>query len=101
MAKLQREQERAMFAKKRSKKGLSSISFNLRTPSRNVREQIKQRHIDSDGMFSQKNARHNDNLEKIRLDSIGILNVKKNQFVLKGVSPTDNKMITKVVALKN
>jgi len=101
MAKLQRERERAMFAKKQGKNRLSSINFNLRTPSRNVREQIKQRHIDSNGMFSQKNLRHNGNMEKVRLDGIGILNVKKNQFVLKGVSPTDNKMITKVVALKN
>jgi len=100
MAKLQRERERAMFAKKQGKRRLSSISFNLRTPSKDVREQIKQRHIDSNGMFLHKNARHNDNMEKVRLDNIGILNVKKNQFVLKGVSPTDNKMITKVVALK-
>ena len=100
MTRMQRQQEKAMFAKKGSKKRLSSISFNLRTPSKSIREQIKQKHIDVNGMFRQKNDRHNGNIEKIRLDGIGILNVKKNQFVLKGVSPTDNKMITKIVALK-
>lgn len=100
MGRMQREQQKAMFARKGGKKRLTSISFNLRTPSKNIRDQIKRKHIDSSGRFRQRNDRHNGNIEKIPLDNIGIFNVKKNQFVLKGTSPSDRKALTKIVTLK-
>lgn len=100
MARMHREQQKAMFARKGAKKGLTTESFNLRTPSRNVMERIRKDHIDSSGRFKQRNDRHNGNIEQIPLDNIGIFNVKKNQFVLKGTSPSDRKALTKIVTLK-
>lgn len=100
MARMQRKQEKAMFAGKQRKNGLTTESFNLRTPSRNVMDKIKKNHIDSSGRFKQKNDRHNGNIEQIPLDNIGIFNVKKNQFILQGTSPTDRKTSTKIVTLK-
>jgi len=100
MARMQRKQEKAMFAGKQRKKGLTTESFNLRTPSRNVVDQIRKDHIDSSGRFKQRNDRHNGSIEQIPLDNIGIINVKKNQFVLSGTSPSDRKTSTKIVTLK-
>lgn len=100
MARMQRKQEKAMFAGKHGKKGLTAENFNLRSPSRNIMERIRKDHIDSSGRFKQRNDRHNGNVEQIPLDNIGIINVKKNQFVLKGTSPSDRKALTKIVTLK-
>jgi len=95
-----KEELKAIFAGKHRKNGLTTKSFNLRTPSRNVMDRIKKDHIDSSGSFKQRNDRRNGNIEQIPLDNIGIFNVKKNQFVLSGTSPTDRKTSTKIVTLK-
>ena len=100
MARMHREQQKAMFARKGAKKGLTTKSFNLRTPSKNVMERIRKDHIDSSGRFKQRNDRRNGSIEQIPLDNIGIINVKKNQFVLQGTSPSDRKTSTKIVTLK-
>ena len=101
MTRMQRQQEKAMFARKGGKKGLTTQSFNLRTPSRSIRDRIRKDHIDSSGKFKQKNDRLHGNVEKVRLDNIGIFDVKKNQFVLQGTSPSDRKTSTKIVTLRN
>ncbi len=75
---------------------LHSSQLNLKSPSKVLLQQIKQKNIDPQGRFSHVNFRLGKQ-EKIPLESV--LEARNRTFILKGTSPSDKKTVTKIVNL--